>query len=92
MEPQKYIQTQILILEIGKVTKQLDLENFLAAISSAEAVTPMLDPTMYRKAAGNLAVIKKLAEALVPVKDAFDEAFETILKTAVHAKEELGGN
>lgn len=78
----EYIKTQLAILNTAKTIAGLDLPGFLAQINRAEAVSPMIDPTMYRKAQDNLQAIKKLAQALLPVKKAYQELFDAVIKTA----------
>lgn len=84
MDGKTYINTQMRLIEIGKIADTLDLESFLRCISNAEAVGPIMDPTMYMKAAENLAAIRKLAESVVQVKVAYEQTFKAVLNTAVH--------
>lgn len=78
-----YMDTQTSIIEIGKLAATLDLDSFLKAIRNAQATTPLLDPTMYRKAAANLEAIKELSEAVREVKIAHEKVFKAVLNTAV---------
>ena len=89
MDGKTYITTQMRIIEAGKIVNSLDLEAFLKCISNAEAVGPMIDPTMYMKAMDNLRAIRKLAEAALKMRTAYEETFAAVLETAVrgHMKE-----
>ena len=81
MEPAKYIETQMRIIEIGKIADSLDLDTFLVCISNAETVGPIMDPTMYRKAMDNLQAIKELAIAAQKVKITYGKVFKAVLET-----------
>lgn len=83
MNGQQYITTQMRLIEIGKLADSLDLDEFLKCISNAESVGPVIDPTTYIKAMDNLRAIRRLAEAVVPVKAAFEETFKAVMKTQV---------
>lgn len=63
MNAEKYIQTQMTILAAAEIFKDLDLEEFVEAINKAEAVGPILDPTLFSQASAPLWQIKQLAEA-----------------------------
>lgn len=57
--------------EIKSIYRQLlafdiDIDGFLVRISKADAIGPILDPTLYIKASGNLTQIKNMAQALAP--------------------------
>ena len=83
MTGQKYIETQMRLIEIGKIADSLDLAEFLKCIQNAETVGPILDPIQYQKAMDNLSAIKKLAESVIPVKTAFEATFKAVMKTQV---------
>lgn len=83
MTKEKYLETQMIILNIGRSLQTVDLDGFLSQISKAETVGPILDPTMYRKVQDNLQAIKKLAQTLQLVKGAFGEVFAAVVETAV---------
>jgi hypothetical protein len=83
MNGKEYMTTQMRLIEIGKIADTLDFDGFLKAISNAETVGPIVDPTIYRKAMENLHAIKKLAEAGRPVKTAYGETFKAVMNTAV---------
>jgi hypothetical protein len=59
---EEYQATQELILMLARRVRRLPLDKFLSAISRAEVVGPIVDPTLFRDAAGNLEEIKKMAE------------------------------
>lgn len=82
MDGKTYIETQMRIIEMGKLADSLDLEAFLKCISNAEAMGPVMDPTMYLKAMDNLRAIKKLAEVAVKMKAAYGEVYKAVLETS----------
>lgn len=82
MKAAEYMSTQQDLVAVGRTVERLDLNEFLRAIAKAEALTPVLDPTMYRKAQANLHGIKRLAESLLPVQAAFRELRGAVLETA----------
>jgi hypothetical protein len=89
MKKVEYLSTQSEILAIGEAVTKLNLDGFLAEISKCEAIAPMLDPTMYRKAADNLQSVKILARTLQPVQTAFNDLFSSVIKTAARGDMEL---
>ena len=64
MDNEEYIQTQNQIVLLGRLILSLDLPSFLDRISRAETIGPLINPTLYRDAMGNLQDLKDLAEAL----------------------------
>lgn len=89
LSKEKYLQIQMAIIAIGRTANALDLESFIAQINSAETVAPMVDPTLYRKAAENMHAIKELAVALVPVKRAFEKMFQAVTQTMARGDMEM---
>jgi len=81
MKGQEYIDTQTKLITAGRLVEELDINEFLRSISKAEALAPMLDPTLYRKAQANLHGIRRLAEALLPVQVAYRELKGAIIET-----------
>jgi hypothetical protein len=63
MTDAEYALTQRLIVAAGQLVAGLDLEGFLRRIEKAEAVGPILAPSLYRESMENLGEIKRLAEA-----------------------------
>jgi hypothetical protein len=83
MTKEKYLQTQLMVTQIGNVAHSLDLDGFIEQISKAEAALPVIDPVhVMDQAKKNLAATKLLAQALLPVKQLFDETFKPILAQA----------
>ena len=66
MDDAEYLATQQQIILFAKLIRGVDVQAFLERINRAESIGPVLDPTMYRKAAPALDTIKGLAEALLP--------------------------
>jgi hypothetical protein len=85
MDGKKYIETQMRLIEMAKIANSLDLEAFLKCISNAEAVAPMVDPTLYLKAMDNLKAIKNLAEVGLKVQEAYDKTYKAVLNTSFSA-------
>jgi hypothetical protein len=85
MTEAEYKKTQGKVVQIARAVEDLDLSGMLLAIGRAEAVAPILDPTLYRKACDNMRAIKKLVQSLQPVQAAAAE-----LRLAVIAAGEYG--
>lgn len=66
MTDEEYSETQTAIIIIAQFVNDLDLVAFLERISLAETLGPIVDPTLYREAAGKLSDVKSLAQALRP--------------------------
>lgn len=62
MENDEYATTQAMLVHIRRVLENLRLPEFLEAIERAQAMGPILDPTLYRRAGGELSKIRALAE------------------------------
>ena len=64
MDDAVYIETQAQLVTLCLLVASLpDLDRFLARIGTAEAVGPLLDPTLYRKAAPKLGQVREIANA-----------------------------
>lgn len=83
MNQEKYVKTQVTLIEIGKMAQGLDLISFLSDINNAEIIGPLQDPTLYRRAKDNLEAIKKLAETLQPFQKQFTAVYHTVLKSGI---------
>lgn len=83
MKNQEYMMTQIGIIAAGKQIRSLRINEFIARIRQAEACAPIVDPTLYRTASGNLSAIRDLAEKLLAVQTAFDDLTRAGIKTAL---------
>lgn len=57
----EYMMTQALLLNAARIIRLLPLRDFLMAIELAETTGPILDPTLWRAAAGTLEEIKNMA-------------------------------
>ena len=60
----EYEMTQAQIVMMARFVRDLPLEDFLQAIDRAEAVGPMVDPTLYIRGRDKLEQIKKMAQGL----------------------------
>ncbi len=90
MNGKQYLETQMALITLGKRLEQLDLEDFLSAISKAESVGPILDPTLYRRAQDNLNAIRELAKSFLAAQVQFEIVKENVLKTNVAYLVETG--
>lgn len=57
-----------LLANYARIIAMLPLETWLEAINRAEAVGPIVDPTLWIKANGNMADVKRLIQAAMPLK------------------------
>lgn len=88
MPKDKYLQIQMAVISIGRMTSTLDLDAFLEQIKDTETFGASLPPEMYQAAHANLSIIKKLVESLLPVKVAFNDLFKAATKMELNAKVE----
>jgi hypothetical protein len=63
MTPQEYAHTQIALAAALQTLRGLDLQGFIVACDRAEALGPMIDPTLYRNAHAGLDRIRVIAMA-----------------------------
>lgn len=92
MTDEQFVETQVRIIEAARILDRLDIEGYLRRIGTAEAVAPIVDPTLYRKAQNNLHALKRLAEKCIPVQAAVRELQSSVLETAVLGHMELNRN
>ncbi|HBE80362.1 MAG TPA: hypothetical protein DDW65_21650 [Firmicutes bacterium] len=71
----KYTQHQLII--IANALNQLELDLFLERIEQAEALGPLINPTLYRKGAEKLEQVKTIALAAKSLKEVFVKALNT---------------
>jgi len=64
MDKAEYILTQNMILGMAKQVQILRLDDFLAAIGKADALGPVIDPSLWQAGEKNMHDIGRLAEAL----------------------------
>lgn len=83
MTAQQYEHTQRTLTECAGKISLLNIEGFLMEIHKAETLCPMIDPTMYEKAEANLAALRKLAQAAVPMQRAHEGLVQAIVDTHV---------
>lgn len=70
MERSAYINTQVKLLEVCQQVKQMDLTGFIDAISAAE---PLVNPGLYQRGIKPLSGIKRVAQNLILVQEAYAE-------------------
>ena len=73
MDNEEYSQTQATLMGLARVVNKMDLAGFLERIESADALGPILDPTLYSGAMDNLSDIRRLAASLKPFKEEIDK-------------------
>ena len=64
MNKDQYLQLQFNLGQIAEIVRDLPLNEFLEAITKAETVGPILEPTLYRQSYRKVENVKKLAIAL----------------------------
>ncbi len=64
MDNYDYETTQQQIMFLASLIVPLDLKGFLDRINQSHSFAPILDPTLYRAAAGNLSKIEDIARGL----------------------------
>lgn len=64
MDNHDYEATQQQIMFLASLILPLDLKGFLRRIDQSHSFAPILDPPLYRAAAGNLGKIEDIARAL----------------------------
>lgn len=69
MDSEKYVATQQQILVLGGLVLRMPLAEFLDAISMADTVVPIVDPTLYRQGAPNMHRVESLARAAKEFQD-----------------------
>ena len=89
MTPPQYIETQMRIIEMGRIADSLDLETFLICIANARTVAPLTDPRLYIRAAANIDAIEKLAILALKLKYEYANVYKAVMETA--AKEFMRG-
>ena len=68
MTNEEYEATQTSLQIIAGMTSGLDLDGFLRRNREADSVGAILDPTLYRAASRKLALVRRLAESLLPAQ------------------------
>ena len=63
MKKEEYLRHQMVMIGTVKNLVGLDYDAFVAEIDKAEAIAPMADPTLYRRAMQNMRAVKNLALA-----------------------------
>lgn len=73
MTDEEYQLTQNHLGLAVAMIRGLDLRGFLERLACAEALGPILDPTLYRVAASKVASVRRIAEAAMRFKAVIDE-------------------
>jgi hypothetical protein len=64
MDEEQYLLTHYQLRVVRGLLLEMDLIGFLSAIDLAHATGPILDPTLYREAAGKLEGVEQVAKIL----------------------------
>lgn len=65
----EYSMTQEQLVLLASLVANLKLDAFLARIERADALTPMLDPTLWMRGGAKLAAVRRLALAAKGLRD-----------------------
>lgn len=60
---------QDLVVGINEVVQTNDIKGFIQRINKAEAIAPIIDPTLVMKAGRDLTKIKSIAQKLLELKE-----------------------
>lgn len=83
MTGKEYIETQMRLIELGRMMQSLPLDAFIKCITNAEVTTSSMDPVLFRKVSSNMGAIKKLALAAAAYQVAFESATQVITQTQI---------
>ena len=61
IDDEEYAQVQQSLLIISRIVNDMNLDSFIRRIDKADAMGPILNPTLYRVASGNLQKLRRLA-------------------------------
>lgn len=64
MERELYESTQMQIIQIARLVKDLPLGEFIGAIDTADSIGPVVDPTLWMRGHEKMDMIRKAAVAL----------------------------
>jgi len=67
MTPEEWKGNLVLIASQARIISMVDIPKMLEQIDRAEAIGPLLDPTLYRANAGKMDEDKELLEAALPL-------------------------
>ena len=70
MNQKTYLQTQTAIARLAEILSALPLEDFVAALETADSIGPFLDATAWIQAQGPMKEIREIALAMLRVKSA----------------------
>lgn len=68
MTDEEYLSAQHLLVVMRATAETIDVEGVLRSIARAEAMGPIMDPTLFREAIDRLRFIRKVAEAVRTLK------------------------
>lgn len=86
MTKEEYLDTQNKLLLFSEQLEGLDLDEFINRIEQAEAIAPMLNPTLYREGAPRLRIIRRIADSAREVKE-----LRQVLKEVIQQDKKIAG-
>ena len=69
MTNEEYLKVQEQIVLLSNLVKAMPLKEFIEAADRADTIGPFVDPTLWRDAQKNLAVIMELARGLMTFQE-----------------------
>ena len=80
MTNDEYIATQSQLVTLINVIEQMNLTDFIAQAERADAIAPVIDPTLWMKGHKHLDAVKDLARAALNFQGAAVKFRETMAK------------
>lgn len=68
MSPEEYACVQRQITVLASVISTIEIEEFIVTLHQAQTIAPIVDPTLFIKAADDLEDVLELANAVLKVK------------------------
>jgi hypothetical protein len=73
LEPGEYTQILVEMKLVAQVVLGMNLEGFLSRVETAQAIAPLIDPTLYIKKGEAMAIDARVARAMVELKKVLEE-------------------
>lgn len=78
MTNEEYIATQMQLAVLAQMVEQMNLTDFIAQAERADAIAPVIDPTLWMKGHKHLDAVKDLARAGLAFQGAAAKFKETM--------------
>jgi hypothetical protein len=82
MDKEEYLETQQKVVLFANMVKDLPLKEFIELADRADAIGPIMDPTLWRNGHENLDIIRRLAGKL----RSFQVEAVNVLEESKHVK------